>query len=160
VPKKRGPKTDVLEALLKRVDGLEKRLHDEGKAEGSTTADESSAVLDPLVTTSPILVTDANERQKSELTGNAATSPFHESPALLTPTESLYDSQARAFELEADPSSEPSLPNLQDIYLDTYFARVHGKPYHILDEQVVRQRCQTNQIPTFLLHAIYAVSAR
>jgi hypothetical protein len=32
VPKKRGPKTDVLEALLKRVDGLEKRLKDENKA--------------------------------------------------------------------------------------------------------------------------------
>jgi hypothetical protein len=29
IPKKRGPKTDVLEALLKRVDGLEKRLKDE-----------------------------------------------------------------------------------------------------------------------------------
>lgn len=33
VPKKRGPKTDVLEALLKRVDGLEKRLHSEGKSD-------------------------------------------------------------------------------------------------------------------------------
>ena len=31
MPKKRGPKTDVLEALLKRVDGLEKRLKDEKK---------------------------------------------------------------------------------------------------------------------------------
>lgn len=31
IPKKRGPKTDVLEALLKRVNGLEKRLKDEDK---------------------------------------------------------------------------------------------------------------------------------
>lgn len=31
IPKKRGPKSDVLEALLKRVDGLEKRLQDEKK---------------------------------------------------------------------------------------------------------------------------------
>ena len=29
VPKKRGPKTDVLEALLKRVDGLEQKLKDQ-----------------------------------------------------------------------------------------------------------------------------------
>ena len=35
MPKKRGPKTDVLEALLKRVDGLEKRLHSEGKNESA-----------------------------------------------------------------------------------------------------------------------------
>lgn len=31
IPKKRGPKTDVLEALLTRVNGLEKRLKDEDK---------------------------------------------------------------------------------------------------------------------------------
>jgi len=35
VPRKRGPKTDVLEALLKRVDGLEKRLRSEGKDDGA-----------------------------------------------------------------------------------------------------------------------------
>lgn len=29
IPKKRGPKTDVLEALVKRVDGLEKQLRQE-----------------------------------------------------------------------------------------------------------------------------------
>lgn len=37
VPKKRGPKTDVLEALLKRVDGLERRLKDEQRSNASTT---------------------------------------------------------------------------------------------------------------------------
>lgn len=31
VPKKRGPKTEVLEELMKRVSGLEKRLQDERK---------------------------------------------------------------------------------------------------------------------------------
>ena len=47
VPKKRGPKTDVLEALLKRVDGLERRLKDEKKSHspngevGLVTAEES-----------------------------------------------------------------------------------------------------------------------
>jgi len=44
VPKKRGPKTDVLEALLKRVDGLEKRLHTEGKSDDLDL--DSSAILD------------------------------------------------------------------------------------------------------------------
>ena len=44
VPKKRGPKTDVLEALLKRVDGLEKRLHSEGKSESGP--DSESAIID------------------------------------------------------------------------------------------------------------------
>ncbi|KAI9714428.1 MAG: hypothetical protein M1820_000389 [Bogoriella megaspora] len=141
VPKKRGPKTDVLEALLKRVDGLEKRLHDENKPEGSTTDCEPSVTAE---TTSPNGFQDAIEGPKSEQAEVTSTSPTQESPALLTPTESL----------------EHSLPNLTDIYVDTYFARVHGKPYHILDEPTIRQRCATNQIPTFLLHSIYAVSAR
>ena len=43
VPKKRGPKTDVLEALLKRVNGLEKRLKDEKKSESPEVADIDSS---------------------------------------------------------------------------------------------------------------------
>ncbi len=45
MPKKRGPKTDVLEALLKRVDGLERRLHREGKSD-ELVEELSSAVHD------------------------------------------------------------------------------------------------------------------
>lgn len=51
VPKKRGPKTDVLEALLKRVDGLERRLKEEKKSnasrspEGVTETGSKDAVL-------------------------------------------------------------------------------------------------------------------
>lgn len=41
VPKKRGPKTDVLEALLKRVDGLERRLKDEKKSHSPNNEGES-----------------------------------------------------------------------------------------------------------------------
>lgn len=45
VPKKRGPKTDVLEALLKRVDGLERRLKDEQKPpNGETTSSTAGEV--------------------------------------------------------------------------------------------------------------------
>ncbi|EFX03274.1 fungal specific transcription factor domain containing protein [Grosmannia clavigera kw1407] len=42
VPKKRGPKTDVLEALLKRVDGLEQQLKDK-KKEDHSNEDESGS---------------------------------------------------------------------------------------------------------------------
>jgi len=37
VPKKRGPKTDVLEALLKRVDGLEAKLKEKNDGEKTPT---------------------------------------------------------------------------------------------------------------------------
>ena len=42
VPKKRGPKTDVLEALLKRVDGLEAKLK-EKKTESTSSTSEGAA---------------------------------------------------------------------------------------------------------------------
>jgi hypothetical protein len=52
-------------------------------------------------------------------------------------------------------------PNLTpDLLVDTYFARIHGKPYYILDESTTRQRLQANQLPGHLAYAIYAVSAR
>ena len=42
VPKKRGPKTDVLEALLKRVDGLEAKLKEKNAEGASSKAGESA----------------------------------------------------------------------------------------------------------------------
>jgi len=46
VPKKRGPKTDVLEALLKRVDGLERRLKDEKKSDSPSNGNAPVADKD------------------------------------------------------------------------------------------------------------------
>lgn len=51
VPKKRGPKTDVLEALLKRVDGLEAKLKEKKEKPGTSTADIAPA--SPVSTSVP-----------------------------------------------------------------------------------------------------------
>lgn len=45
VPKKRGPKTDVLEALLKRVDGLEAKLKEKNAEDPEGTASELQAAI-------------------------------------------------------------------------------------------------------------------
>jgi hypothetical protein len=47
-----------------------------------------------------------------------------------------------------------------DGLLETYFAKLHGKPFYLLDEPVVRQRIRTGQLPNYLLMAIYAISSR
>jgi hypothetical protein len=50
VPKKRGPKTDVLEALLKRVDGLEAKLKEknaEGEQAAPSAATQQPAAAEP-----------------------------------------------------------------------------------------------------------------
>lgn len=44
VPKKRGPKTDVLEALLKRVDGLEAKLKEKNAGEKTPTTPTSAGI--------------------------------------------------------------------------------------------------------------------
>ncbi|RAL58988.1 hypothetical protein DID88_009017 [Monilinia fructigena] len=137
VPKKRGPKTDVLEALLKRVDGLERKLRDEKKSNspnnegnGSSGGGEEESTNDDVKSKRPHLET--------------TTSNIPDESAVYSPTL----------------ISEPSPSVQQDVLLDTYFVRCHGKSYHILDEGSIRQRIQANHIPTYLLYAIYAVSAR
>jgi hypothetical protein len=56
---------------------------------------------------------------------------------------------------------DPATPSIQtDALLDTYFSRFHNKPFHILDESLIRKRIQLNQLPPFLFDAIAAVAAR
>lgn len=47
-----------------------------------------------------------------------------------------------------------------DALLDTYFARLHSKPYYILDEPNTRQRLRDGLLPRCLVNAIHAVSIR
>jgi hypothetical protein len=140
VPKKRGPKTDVLEALLKRVDGLEKRLHSEGKGDELTEAE---------------LVTLQDARAEAR-----ARAPSHSRPALdLAPKHSNATSLTSQLMSPVEPSIHtPTVA--PDVFLDTFFTRIHGKPYYVLDETTTRQRLQANQLPPHLVYAIYAVTAR
>ncbi|KAK4039165.1 fungal transcriptional regulatory-like protein [Parachaetomium inaequale] len=137
VPKKRGPKTDVLEALLKRVDGLEARLKDK-KADPDTEGSESAVVDAPEASTSsqpasngvPGIKPDVGQESQDVV----MYSPIHPS----------------------EPSPDPH----PDTLLDIYFSRFHDKPFHVFDESTLRQRLQLNQVPGYLVHAIHAVAAR
>ncbi|GKZ49279.1 hypothetical protein AbraIFM66951_001683 [Aspergillus brasiliensis] len=127
VPKKRGPKTDVLEALLKRVDGLEKRLQEDSP-------------ISPTSATSPVKSMD------QQLLPSASTSfQFPPAPHGFPPPP------------QSQPLQQHRLP---DAMLDTYFARLHGKPYWILDETATRQRHQHGQLPVHLSMSIYALTLR
>ncbi|KAK1771151.1 fungal-specific transcription factor domain-containing protein [Phialemonium atrogriseum] len=147
VPKKRGPKTDVLEALLKRVDGLEQRLRVQKKAEPGTPTSENGH--DPTneewpANGSATNVTAGDGKEQSPGVDTARADQDHGEAAISSPTT----------------MSNPS-PGVQtEALLDTYFARFHAKPFHILDESSLRQRLQLNQVPNYLVHAIYAVTAR
>ncbi|KAI8954206.1 fungal-specific transcription factor domain-containing protein [Xylaria longipes] len=154
VPKKRGPKTDVLEALLKRVDGLEAQLKDQKKTLGSPTTEEPlSAKLD---------ASDNNlEAPASGSTPPAPTATSEPKPKRATLDTSRSSESGSDSALYSPTITNESPPSIRsDALLDTYFTRFHAKPYHILDETSVRQRMQLNQLPLYLVHAIYAVAAR
>ncbi|KFX99508.1 hypothetical protein V490_01762, partial [Pseudogymnoascus sp. VKM F-3557] len=143
VPKKRGPKTDVLEALLKRVDGLERRLKDEKQLNGSKDSPSDPPSVPP--DTSSSTGTDTfpeHAQQRPNLKTENIPEPTTES-AIYTPTPSVQS---------------PAVAD--DVLLDAYFGRAHGKPYFILDEGVIRSRAQSGTAPNGLLLALYAVGAR
>jgi len=139
VPKKRGPKTDVLEALLKRVDGLEKRLktEDEGVPPPTSTREKS----------------DQQNRSDS------ASSDDHQ-PKIDIPTNNELNNHSSAIISPTESFAQPTPTLYPEALLDIYFSRLHGKPLSILDEASTRQRLQNNQLPNFLAFAIYALSAR
>ncbi|RKU49443.1 hypothetical protein DL546_007236 [Coniochaeta pulveracea] len=152
VPKKRGPKTDVLEALLKRVDGLEQKLKEKKAAESATNPSGKSQ--GPLRDDTPPKAegpgtssTDAECSTTQPKTENSRSDPgYDDESAVYSPSAAV---------------SEPPAPEVQtDALLDTYFNRFHGKPYHILDESTLRQRLQLGQVPAYLIHAVCAVGAR
>lgn len=73
MPKKRGPKTDVLEALLKRVDGLEAQLKEKKTEEGGSSADGASDDAQPKAEEADS--TDVQEPPAKRRAGEDNTSP-------------------------------------------------------------------------------------
>ncbi len=144
VPKKRGPKTDVLEALLKRVDGLERRLKDEKQLNGSKDSPSDPPSVPPDTSSSAGTDTfpEHAQQQRPNLKTENIPEPTTES-AIYTPTPSVQS---------------PAVAD--DVLIDAYFGRAHGKPYFILDEGVIRSRAQAGTATNGLLLALYAVGAR
>ncbi|KAJ5229693.1 hypothetical protein N7489_010401 [Penicillium chrysogenum] len=150
VPKKRGPKTDVLEALLKRVDGLEKRLHDE---------------KNPISPTSPDTPDDPPSFPTRRNTIDNSFNIYSPSDRSAPPTSlsQHVDPFPRPADHSASLLQQPSPTNngpLSDAILDIYFERLHGKPFYVLDEATTRQHHQLNQLPPCLAMAISAMTVR
>lgn len=56
MPKKRGPKTDVLEALLKRVDGLEAKLKEKKEQPTTPSSEDALPSVDEAPSSSSVTV--------------------------------------------------------------------------------------------------------
>ncbi|KAJ9196852.1 transcriptional regulator family: Fungal Specific TF [Paecilomyces variotii] len=155
-PKKRGPKTDVLEALLKRVDGLEKRLQEERTPASpvspvKATADEHSP-HDNQSTVNPGATGFAfTEVQQSLSTSRIETN--------LSPHRTSMDGgYGASFAPTQERPPHFQSQQLPHTVLDTFFSRIHGKPYYILDEADTRQKHKLGQLPPPLSMAIHAIT--
>ncbi|KAJ9297941.1 transcriptional regulator family: Fungal Specific TF [Paecilomyces variotii] len=153
-PKKRGPKTDVLEALLKRVDGLEKRLQEERTpaspvSPAKATADEHSphdnqSTLNPRETRLA-----SSEVQQSLSTSRIETN---------LPPHSMDGGYGASFAPTQERPPHLQGQQLPHTVLDTFFSRIHGKPYYILDEADTRAKHKLGQLPHHLSMAIHAIT--
>ncbi|KAJ3478761.1 hypothetical protein NLG97_g8487 [Lecanicillium saksenae] len=147
VPKKRGPKTDVLEALLKRVDGLEAKLKEKNAEDGTEMDAESEAQSAEPEQAGP---SEAYEPPLKRVASASEKSPAGSAePKFATSRPSSADHTAPA------SSTVPT-----ETLINTYFAAVHGRPYFILDESAVRQRMQLKQLPQYLIDAMCATVAK
>jgi len=140
VPKKRGPKTEVLEELLKRIDGLEKRLGDT-ESTGAVTRDSPGA--DHSNTSSVA----SRKRPATSSPVGSATSPS----ASLTPSAHIDIAAAPGVS-----SDEQLIRRLVDIF----FERVNGKPYTLFHEGLFRLQWAEGRVPHHILNTLCAVSVR
>ncbi|KAF7717420.1 D-galacturonic acid-responsive regulator GaaR-like protein [Penicillium ucsense] len=167
IPKKRGPKTDVLEALLKRVDGLEKKLQDEKSSISPTSPREQRSDEGPPQ--APVAVAPAATGSARRKTIDASSYTIHPAVESRPPLPSSLSHGAEAFPRVTGQSPSTGVSaqspasqhnSLSDGVLNAFFARLHGKPFHILDEAETRQRHQANLLPTHLAMAISAMTIR
>ncbi|KAG8631322.1 hypothetical protein KVT40_000462 [Elsinoe batatas] len=149
VPKKRGPKTDVLEALLKRVNGLEKRLKDDDK---NASPEETKSDSSPTARTTKSSGSEGSTKRKQSRSDNVRPKPEPQTPSLATHQTLPYTNSIAQF--------PQTVSTPKDALLDLYFERLHGKPYYILDEAATRQRFEAGQLPANILDSIHAVAAR
>ncbi|KAI5284122.1 hypothetical protein KEM54_001577 [Ascosphaera aggregata] len=176
VPKKRGPKTDVLEALIKRVDGLEKRLKEEQRTPTDAATSEPEAHNSPsagvkrssehLDDQSPDAPNNTKEPSPKE---PSAKRPVTQETAIFTDSGGFSTGLTNQGHAPASSTNDnlPSTPPpanqfmvMPDAVLDTFFAHVNEKPFYLLDEQSVRQQHRADQLPTALSLAIYALTMR
>lgn len=137
VPKKRGPKTDVLEALLKRVNGLEKRLKDEQKSQ-SPERERAESPDEPRG-----LASQNNQTLRQEPLSEPTLPLWNQNMPTIMPTEHVPEAAA-----------------LTETLVDTYFTRLHNKPFYILDESATRLRLRDGRLPRFLVDTIHAVTIK
>lgn len=132
VPRKKGPNTEVLKQMLKRIDGLEKKLAEKdnpGAAEPQASTDE--------------------ERQDEVL------------PEVIQPVGDKFEiweapQHYTVFNDQAIGHYSHSPPQI----INAFFENFNGNPYSFLHPSMTRKMAAQHKLPPQLMNAIYANSVR
>lgn len=137
----------MLEALLKRVNGLERKLKDDQKPESLENVggqqQNGSEQTEGDMERSDDLAEERIEADTPRI--ELAQPPLPQLAVTHRPSRYEGTQEAIAF---------------TDALLDTFFSRLHDKPYYILDETATRNRLRDGHLPRYLVNAIHAVSIR
>ncbi|KAF2722436.1 hypothetical protein K431DRAFT_327069 [Polychaeton citri CBS 116435] len=140
IPKKRGPKPNSTDVSRKSKGSLRKQLKQDEKALGEPT----------VQCTEP-----GGKRQSSSSPDSSNQDP----KSWETVSDSEPSQPGRSNTLLSWSSLQDTLP-LADRILNTYFDRLHEKPFFILDQRATRQRMRDGMLPRFLTNALFAVTIR
>ncbi|ENH65023.1 hypothetical protein FOC1_g10001305, partial [Fusarium oxysporum f. sp. cubense race 1] len=141
VPKKRGPKADVLEALLKRVDALEAKLREKGEDDVSLANSNLPGTGEEEASENGSQVSEVGESTTKRATVDARASPGD--------TASLSPHTPIARDLSLPPAQA-------EVLLDTYFARHTTDPCgyqaaaNLSEDLAARARREINTDEPFL----------
>lgn len=141
----------MLEELLKRIDGLEKRL---GESDGGSGSKYSPPAADGGNTGG------AASRPTAPGNETATASP---SASPLEPKRSPPAAAAAAVAATSPaalPAATTADPRLVSRLVDIFFERINGKPYTLFHEGMFRQDWADGRVPGCILDTVCAVSVR
>ncbi|OQO02970.1 hypothetical protein B0A48_11253 [Cryoendolithus antarcticus] len=159
IPQKRGPKTGLTEGTTRRNNGTAKRLKTE--ADGGLTSDETMVNAGEKVAKrkdSPILETEVEDVHPTP--GTSTAQQMRPEDGLPGAPQYIGDAAPASLPPPLASHAPARSQSLDEILLDVYLTRLHGKPFYIIDEATFRVQQSNNGVTPCLSMAIRAVSIK
>lgn len=148
----------MLEELLKRIDGLEKRLGESENGPAAGGKDQSP----PLRSRSEDVPsgleqqqqTHRQQQQRSLSPASVATGNQSGAAAI------SHLPSAMSMRMHMDQQDDPRAADLVPKLIDIFFKRVNGKPYSFFHEATFRGELATGTLPKTVVNAVCAAAVR
>ncbi|TGZ77297.1 hypothetical protein EX30DRAFT_398625, partial [Ascodesmis nigricans] len=161
VPKKRGPKTEVLEELTKRIEWLERKLVETEAGRGGEMVDggnQPEALLEQQSSQSP--PRHGVDQRTAESPARRRGSNTESGPIPSPPPPILAPSRPRTASTSTAPDISTTNIALVPRLVDVFFSRINGKPYNFFHEPSFRASFSAGTLPAGVINAVCAAAVR